>query len=89
MKQKLPTGARMRVIVKYFALFKELTGIVQESIELDYGKTTKDLVGIIMKKYNLENNVDMTISLNHEYTKTDVLLNDGDEVAIMTPSSGG
>lgn len=79
----------MRIIVKYFALFKELTGIAQESIELDYGKTIRDLVGIIMKKYNLENNVNMTISLNHEYTKIDSLLNDGDEVAIMMPSSGG
>lgn len=79
----------MKVIVKYFAFFKEITSKAQESIQIEKGKTTKDLLEIIMKKYNLKDNVNIVIALNHEYIKTDVLLKDGDEVAIMLPSSGG
>jgi molybdopterin synthase sulfur carrier subunit len=79
----------MKVIVKYFAFFKELTGKVQEYIEIENGKTTNDLLEIIMAKYNLKDNVNKVIALNQEYIKTDAPLNDGDEVAIMMPSSGG
>jgi molybdopterin synthase sulfur carrier subunit len=79
----------MKVIVKYFAFFKELTGKVQESIEIENGKTTNDLLEMIMIKYNLKDNVNKVIALNQEYIKNDAPLNDGDEVAIMMPSSGG
>ncbi|MCC7573233.1 MAG: MoaD/ThiS family protein [Candidatus Methanofastidiosum sp.] len=79
----------MKVTVKYFALFKDLTGKIQESMEIKKGKTTNDLLGIIMKKYKLKDNVNIVMALNQEYIKTDALLNDGDEVAIMMPSSGG
>ncbi len=79
----------MKVKVKYFAFFKEATGISEEIIEVDNGKTIGYLLKIITKKYNLESNGNMIISLNHEYTKEDVRLNEEDEVAIMIPSSGG
>lgn len=79
----------MKILVKYFAAFKELTGKTQESIQIEKGKTTKDLLEIIMKKYNFKDNVNIVIALNQEYIKTDTLLKDGDEVAIMMPSSGG
>ncbi len=79
----------MKILVKYFASFKELTSKTQESIQIEKGKTTKDLLEIIMKKYNFKDNVNIVIALNQEYIKTDTLLKDGDEVAIMMPSSGG
>jgi MoaD family protein len=89
LEQKHHTGARMKVIVKYFAFFKELTGTVQETIEIENGKTTKELLGIIMKKYGLENIQNLVLSVNHEYVKTEVRLKENDEVAIMVPTSGG
>jgi len=79
----------MKVKVKYFAFFKEATGISEEIIEVDNDKTIGYLLEIITKKYNLESNSNMVISLNHEYIKENVKLNEGDEVAIMIPSSGG
>lgn len=79
----------MKVTVKYFAFFKELTGTAQEFVEIEKGKTTSDLLEIILNKYRLKYNAKIVIALNQEYIKTDVLLNDGDEVAIMVPSSGG
>lgn len=79
----------MKIKVKYFAFFKEATGISEEIIEVNNGKNMGYLLEIITKKYNLESNGNMIISLNHEYTKEDVRLNEEDEVAIMIPSSGG
>lgn len=79
----------MRIIVKYFALFKEKTGVNQEYIEMGNGKTIVELLKIIIEKYNLRNKENIILSLNQEYVKDDVPLHDGDEVAVMTPSSGG
>lgn len=79
----------MKVIVKYFAIYKEMTGVREEAFEVERGKSINELLGIIIKKYNFKNQDNMVVSLNHEYIKTDVKLKDGDEVAIMMPSSGG
>ena len=79
----------MKVIVKYFASFKEMTGIPEEAFELERGKSINELLDTIIKKYKFKNQTNMVVSLNHDYIKTDVKLKDGDEVAIMMPSSGG
>jgi len=79
----------MKILVKYFASFKERTGIAQEYIHIDNGKSINDLVNIIIKKYNLENTSNMVLSLNQNYIKDNAKLNEGDEVAIMLTSSGG
>lgn len=79
----------MKVIVKYFASFKETAGVPEETFELEMGKSINDLLGIIIKKYSFKDQDNMVVSLNHDYIKTDVKLKDGDEVAIMMPSSGG
>ncbi len=79
----------MKVIVKYFASFKETAGVPEETIEIEKGKSINDLLGIIIKKYSFKDQDNMVVSLNHDYIKTDVKLKDGDEVAIMMPSSGG
>ncbi|HNR45201.1 MAG TPA: MoaD/ThiS family protein [Methanofastidiosum sp.] len=79
----------MRILVKYFAFFKEKTGVNQECIEMGNGKTIAELLKIIIEKYNLQNKENIVLSLNQEYVKDDVPLQDGDEVALMTPSSGG
>lgn len=79
----------MKVIVKYFAIYKEMTGTHEEAIDLESGKSINELLDIIIKKYNLKNQDNMLVSLNHDYIKKDVKLKDGDEVAIMVPTSGG
>ncbi|KYC52694.1 MAG: molybdopterin synthase small subunit [Candidatus Methanofastidiosum methylothiophilum] len=79
----------MKITVKYFAFFKEKTGVNQEYIEMCNGKTITELLKIIIEKYNLQDKENIILSLNQEYVKGDVPLHDGDEVALMVPSSGG
>ncbi|NMC59860.1 MAG: MoaD/ThiS family protein [Candidatus Methanofastidiosa archaeon] len=79
----------MNVTVKYFAYFKEITGLSEEDIQLESGSSLKDLLDIITKKYNFKKEKNMVMSINHDYAKTDVKLKEGDEVAIMLPTSGG
>ena len=79
----------MKILVKYFASFKERTGISQEHIHIDNGKSINDLLDIVIKKYNFKREDNLVVSLNHNYAETDAELNEGDEVAIMLPSSGG
>jgi len=79
----------MKVIVKYFAIYKETTGVREEAFELDRGKSINELLNIIIKKYNFKDQDSIVVSLNHDYIKKDVKLKDGDEVAIMMPTSGG
>lgn len=79
----------MRITVKYFAFFKEKTGVNQEYIEMGNGKTITELLKIIIEKYNLQDKENIILSLNQEYVKGNVPLHDGDEVALMVPSSGG
>lgn len=79
----------MKILIKYFASFKERTGISQEYIYIDSGKSINDLLDIVTEKYNFKREKNLVVSLNHDYAKLDVKLNEGDEVAIMLPSSGG
>jgi MoaD family protein len=79
----------MKILIKYFASFKERTGISQEHFHIDKGKSINDLLDIVTEKYNFKRENNLVVSLNHNYSKTDAELNDGDEVAIMLPSSGG
>jgi len=79
----------MKVTVKYFAFFRERTGVSDETFYIEKGKSINDLLDIIIKKYNFNRGNEFVVSLNHEYIKSDVKLNEGDEVAIMMPSSGG
>ena len=79
----------MKITIKYFAFFKEKTGVTHEQMEVSSDTTIDDLLGIIMKKNNIENKENIVLSLNQEYVKNDVKLHDGDELAIMIPPSGG
>ena len=44
----------MKIIVKYFAIYKETTGVREEAFELDRGKSINELLNIIIKKYNFK-----------------------------------
>jgi molybdopterin synthase sulfur carrier subunit len=81
----------MKVKVLYFALYRELAGLSEEIIELDDGSTTESMRILIKNNHpDLMDQWPMAIiSVNKEYSKNEVTLNDGDEVAIFPPISGG
>lgn len=78
--------------VKYFASLKTIAG--KDEDKFDLGNTTiQNLIEVISKtlptigQLMRENKV--LISVNHDVVKLDCTLNDGDEVALLPPFSGG
>ncbi len=77
----------MRIKVLYFGAFRDITNKREEIIEFN-GKMLKELISILKEKYNL-NDENMIVSINYKYVDGDAELKENDEIAIMTPVSGG
>jgi len=89
----------MRIKVRYFARFRELTGIGEEKIELPEGSKVRDLIEKIKELYpkfkdeifgeDYDDNAEVNISRNGRYASFEEELEDGDIVALFPPTSGG
>jgi len=81
----------MHVTVKLFARFKEAAGTGKLTTELPDNATAGDLVESLREKFDgLTLTAEQTIlSVNQEFAAADAILQDGDEVAIFPPVSGG
>ncbi len=81
----------VQITVKYFALMREQLGISEETLDLPAGSVVRDACAIVVAKLgDLGPLVDRSmIMLNQEYVEPDHTLNEGDEVAIIPPVSGG
>ena len=81
----------MRITVKLFASFREATGSSQSVVDITSGTTVSQLWSDLAEQY--PRLAPMTSSaafaVNGEYTRKDVTLQDGDEVAFLPPVSGG
>ena len=86
----------IKIKIYYFAKIHELTKINEEQISIENGCTLNKLINyLVQEKYKNLNKVikDCSIAINQDYVdlhKTNYfVLNDGDEVAIIPPVSGG
>ncbi len=81
----------MHITVKLFARFKEAAGTGKLSAELPDKATVSDLVESLREKFDgITLTAEQTIlSVNQEFAVAGTILNDGDEVAIFPPVSGG
>ncbi|MCI4435114.1 MAG: MoaD/ThiS family protein [Thermoplasmata archaeon] len=78
----------MKIKVKYFGLYRDLVGKMEESLEGDFYRLS-DLISYLEKKYTDFKRDYLVISINYKYVENDENLKDGDEIAIMSPVSGG
>jgi len=82
----------MRVRVLYFAILKDLFRRDQEEIELAAGTTVAGLLQALRER-GVESAgrvwSSMAVAVNQEYASVDSVLQDGDEVALLPPVSGG
>jgi sulfur-carrier protein len=81
----------MMIRLKLFAFFRQAFGASDLQYEIRAGATAKDLIDDIISKHPaLEKSRDhVIITVNKQAVHPDALLNEGDEVAILPPVSGG
>ncbi len=96
MRQRLIRAASigteaMRVRVRLFATYREITGEGAVPWTLPDGARLRELLDALVGTYpRLAMHADtMLLAVNLNYASPDVILHDGDEVAVMPPVSGG
>lgn len=81
----------MKVSVLFFASAREAAGISSAIYEISDGSTTLDLANQLMNTYpKLKFEEDqISLAVNKKYCRSPIDLNDGDEIALLPPISGG
>ena len=79
------------VKILFFATFREKTGVREITIEFQTGANISDIKALLLEKYpNLTSSMDtMIVAMNHEFAFDENLVQDGAEIAIFPPVSGG
>ncbi|MBI4282636.1 MAG: molybdopterin converting factor subunit 1 [Chloroflexi bacterium] len=80
----------MKVMVRFFASYRERAGTSQVEMELPNGATAKELLTRLRRVYtSLPLTDSVLIAVNAEYVSTEAPLHEGDEVVFIPPVSGG
>jgi MoaD family protein len=81
----------MRVRLRMFAILRERSGVSEMELELAEGATVADAIEEVGKRFasvaGLLPRTSATVNL--EFAKPGTCLNDGDELALIPPVSGG
>lgn len=83
----------MKVKVKFFSIIKDYTDTDEVTFEFSDNIKLSELLKIIESRWpsikEVEDEVPIITLVNGSVCQGDVILNDGDEVAILPPVSGG
>jgi len=79
----------MKVLVRYFALFREQAGCACETVDWS-GGTAADLFQMMAEKHpDLQNQAAALVAINDEMSAWETALNEADEVLFFPPVAGG
>jgi molybdopterin converting factor subunit 1 len=81
----------MRITVKLFAILRDRAGVPELTLDLPRGSATSvalELVATTLPSIR-ELLPRAALAINREYVPRDATLNDGDELALIPPVSGG
>ncbi len=78
----------MKLKILYFGIFRDITGKINETIDFT-GKDLEDLKKYLNEKYPNIVNENFIVSINYKYVDGNEKLKENDEIAIMSPVSGG
>jgi molybdopterin converting factor small subunit len=84
--------ARMRVSVRLFAILRERAGVSSIDVELPERATVEDALKVLRRRRELADvlvRVPVRVAVNFEYVEPGDALHAGDELALITPTSGG
>jgi sulfur-carrier protein len=86
----------MKIKVRYFAMLKQAVGHSEEWLTISADELGSDELTVgqleerLFAKYSLEQFRDtVRFAVNHQYVERTTTLQDGDELALITPVSGG
>lgn len=81
---------QIRVDLLFFALYRDLTGTAEISINVPPGTIVAELVRIVHALPGFERlPAEPVVAVNQEYAAPDTVLYDNDEVAFLPPVAGG
>ncbi len=80
----------MKVRVKYFASFRDMTGKMEESLEVPEGITVEGLREHIKGLYDkMARRNQVLVAVNGAFVPLETVVREGDNVAFFPPVSGG
>ena len=81
----------MRVIVRFFAGMRERAGMGTMAVDVRDGATVDEAVAEVVRTVRGGQTLPSRVmkAVNGEYAEGDVVLRDGDELALIPPVSGG
>ena len=80
----------MRINVRYFGQFKDITGLTEEEIETKDGVTVIELRDQVREKYpRIAAKREVLVAVNNTFTSLETVINPKDKVAFFPPVSGG
>jgi len=81
----------LRINLKFFGQLRELTGRSDEQIEVEPGAKIEELARVLAERFPKINKhlAVVSFSVNSEYVRKEKQLQDGDEVGLLPPISGG
>ncbi|HUV24124.1 MAG TPA: MoaD/ThiS family protein [Methanomassiliicoccales archaeon] len=81
----------MRILVKFYSSFREVTGTPEMYLEMPVDSTVSDLVDKcedMFPKLRLQSD-EIVVSLNKRSVQMGSILDEGDEVSFLPPVTGG
>lgn len=80
----------MKVRVLFFASLRERIGLRERTLEIPDGSSVETLMTALQCDHPvLAQCGRVSIAVNEDYARSDEILEDGDEVALIPPVSGG
>ncbi len=80
----------MQVRIRYFGVLKDITGCALEMMEVPAGGTVGDVLRLTRTRWHGSGVWEtLAVAVNQEYAQAAMLLEDGDEIALLPPVSGG
>ncbi len=80
----------MRVKIRYFGQFKDITGLTEEEIETQDGVTVIELRDQVREKYpRIAAKREVLVAVNSTFTSLETVIKPEDKVAFFPPVSGG
>lgn len=81
----------MKVRIRYFASFREITGLNEETLAVDEGTTVAGVRSMLLARYpRLQSVMERSLcAVNRGYVAAEATLHEGDELVFIPPMGGG